>query len=198
MKVDFWFDAACPFAWIASRWILEIERQRSIDLTFRVMSLSVLNEGRELEPWYRSFNDRAWAPARVVTAAAERHGDDVLRDLYTALGRRIHDGGDKDYSSVIPAALAEVGLPVALAGAADTQEYDAALRARHAEGVDAVGEELGAPTLALDGRAFFGPVLEAIPRGQAALDLFDGLTLLARTSAFSQFKREWSGALDFS
>jgi len=188
-SAEFWFDPLCPWAWMTSRWLLEVEQVREVDVTWSVMSLAVLNEGRDLPEAYREMMDRAWGPVRVIIAAAREHGDKVIKPLYDAMGTRIHLGGEKDYTKVLAPALAEVGLPEDLARFATLPDVDEELRASHERGIGLVGDEVGTPVIAVDGVAFFGPVVSPAPKGDAAGRLWDGCLLVAGTPGFFELKR---------
>ncbi|MFD1826263.1 MULTISPECIES: DsbA family protein [Mumia] len=188
--VDMWFDPLCPWAWMTSRWLLEVEQVRDVEVRFHVMSLSVLNENAEdLPERYREMLDRGWGPVRVATAAAQKHGAHVLRDLYTAIGTRVHPGGRPLDATVLAEALEEVGLEPELVEAADTDAYDDALRASHERAMELVGTDVGTPVIAVNGIAFFGPVVSPAPKGEAAGRLWDGCLLVAGTDGFFEIKR---------
>jgi protein-disulfide isomerase-like protein with CxxC motif len=189
--VDFWFDPICPWAWIASRWILEVAKVRPVRPRWHVMSLSVLNEDKPgLPEGYRELLATGWGPVRVCIAAEQKYGPDVLGPLYTALGTRFHHEKQSHADrAVIESALAEVDLPVSLADAMDSTEYDEALRISHADGMDRVGYEVGTPVISVEGTSFFGPVISPIPRGEAAARLWDGVLQVATTDGFFELKR---------
>lgn len=190
VDVDFWFDPLCPWAWITSRWMLEVQQVRPVRVRWHMMSLAVLNEGKEgLAERYQEAMRTAWGPVRVCIAAEQKFGSEVLGPLYTALGTRFHlEKAQKDRPT-IEAALAAAGLPAELADAMESTEYDEALRASHCDGMDRVGYEVGTPVISVNGFSCFGPVVTPIPRGEAAARLWDGFLLVTGTDGFFELKR---------
>lgn len=188
-SVEMWFDPVCPWAWLTSRWLLEVEKVRDVRVTWSVMSLALLHEGRHLPPEYQERMEAAWGPVRVIVAAAQAHGDQVVKPLYDAIGTRVHPGRRRDLEGVIDESLAECGLPSSLAKAARLKKHDAALRRTHKRGISLVGLDVGTPIIAVDGVAFFGPVVTPAPKAEAAGLLWDGCRLVAATPGFYELKR---------
>ncbi|MYY80657.1 MULTISPECIES: DsbA family protein [unclassified Streptomyces] len=195
--VDFWFDPLCPWAWMTSRWMLEVEKVREVEVRWHVMSLAVLNEDKldDLPEEYREMLEtQAWGPVRVVIAAQQKHGDEILGKLYTAFGTRFHNRGEGPTREAVVGALEDAGLPADLVEYMDSDAYDTELRASHKEGIDKVGQEVGTPVIAVPGAdgsqvAFFGPVVTPAPKGEAAAKLWDGTLLVASTPGFYEIKR---------
>jgi len=195
---DFWFDPMCPFAWISSRWILEVEKVRDIDVRWHIMSLTYLNQAKEIDDSYRDKLAPGWGPVRVLMAAQEHVGEEALLPLYTAMGERIHLHKEGITPEMATAALADAGLPADLVDAWSDDSYDEAIKKSHHAGMDQVGDDVGTPTIAIQGTAFFGPVLSQIPRGEEAGRLWDGCVAVAKVPYFYEIKRSRTGALDFS
>ena len=187
--VEMWFDPICPWAWLTSRWLVELEQVRDVEVTWSVMSLAVLNAGRELSPEYLAMMESSWGPVRVIIAAARDHGPKVIKPLYDAMGLRIHVGGEHDYPLAIAAALDDVGLPPDLLRFATSADVDDDVRASHQRAIGLVGDQVGTPVIAMGGVAFFGPVVTPAPKGEAAGRLWDGMVLMAGTPGFFELKR---------
>ena len=192
-NVQFWFDPVCPWAWITSRWMLEVEKVRPVRADWRIMSLAYLNltqhEGKDLSPDYLERMGRAWGPVRVCAAAAQRSGPGILGPLYTAIGTRLHVQGRREDPAVLPESVAEVGLPSSVAEAATSTDFDELIKKSHHEAFDDVGLDVGTPVVRIRGRALFGPVITPAPKGDAAGRLWDGLALVAEADGFFELKR---------
>lgn len=195
---EFWFDPLCPFAWITSRWMLEVEQVRDIHVTWRVMSLYYLNKDRDLDPDYQARVSRGLPIGRVLMATQDKIGPEALLPLYTALGERIHHEKHEIGRELVEESLAAAGLPAELVDAMEDSSYDEPLRQSHQEAMDRVGDDVGTPTIEFNGSAFFGPVLTRIPRGEDAGRLWDGTIAVAAFPYFFEIKRTRTGELDFS
>ncbi len=195
--VDFWFDPLCPWAWMSSRWMLEVEQVRDVHTVFHVMSLSVLNEDKDVPDEYREMIQTGWGPVRLAIAIEQQHGQQALREYYTAIGTARHPGGEDFTRELYERVLAEIGLPVELADAADDVSLDDAVRASHEDGINRVGQEVGTPVIEVGGIAFFGPVLTPAPKGEEAGKVFDGARLLAGYDGFYELKRSRDRDPDF-
>ncbi|WP_181028537.1 DsbA family protein [Pseudoclavibacter sp. RFBA6] len=189
IKVDFWFDPICPFAWMTSRWIDEVARHRDLTITWHIMSLELLNEEKDIPQSYRDMLQGTSRLGRVVAGVEQDLGNEQVKALYDALGTRIHPGGRKDRDEVLAEAIAELEIPESIVKRADAGEFDERYRASHLSGMERVGDEVGTPIIAIDGVAFFGPVISPAPKGEEALRLFDGVVMAASVDGFFELKR---------
>ena len=200
-KMEFWFDPLCPWAWITSRWMLEVEQVRPVRVDWRIMSLAYLNliqhEGQGLNEEYLERMAKAWGPVRVCAAAAADAGPGILGPLYTAIGTRLHNQGRREDPTVIPEALQEAGLPAGLIDAAETDEFDEVIKKSHHEAFDEIGTDVGTPVIRIRGKALFGPVITPAPKGDKAGDLWDGLVLVSQADGFFELKRSRNRAPSF-
>lgn len=187
-KADFWFDPSCPWAWMTSRWMLEVTKLRDIEVSWHLLSLTMLNEGRDLDEGYKAHMAEALLPARVIAAVEQTAGADMVEPIYTAIGTRFHPGNTKTREAIAEA-LEEVGLDTALIERAETGEFDDAMRASTQAALDLVGDDVGVPVISIDGTAFFGPVVTPAPTGEAAAQLWDGAVAVASTPGFFELKR---------
>lgn len=188
VTAEFWFDPLCPWAWLTSRWIVEVTRVRPIEVQWHFMSLAHLNAGRDLSEEYVESITRGWEPIRVIARARAERGEETVGALYTAMGTRRHPG-EQDFDEVIEGALADLDLPASWAEAAESDEFDDAIIASTDRAIELVGDDVGTPVIAVDGVAFFGPVISPAPRGEDAGQLWDGVLAVARTQGFFELKR---------
>lgn len=192
---EFWFDPICPWAWMTSRWMTEVESLRDVEVTWHPFSLAALNESKDLDPDYRKNIDASWGPARVAVAVREEHGQDKVKPFYDAVGTAIHpektDEPDnrRRYHEAVVKALDEVGLPPELAEYADKDTFDEQLRESNARALKLVGDDVGVPIVSIDGTAFFGPVMSPAPKGEDAAKVWDGALALASYPGFFELKR---------
>jgi len=199
--VDLWFDPFCPFAWLTSRWLLEVEKVRPIEPRWHIMSLTILNEDKDIPEEYQKLILRALGPVRVVAAAAAKYGEQVIGPLYTELGVRLHNQGlskrEDGLRDLVADALTAAGLDAGLVAAMDSDEFDEAVRRSHDEGISLVGQEVGTPVIRVGDNAFFGPVINAVPKGEEAGRLWDGVLLVTGFDDFFELKRTRTGSLRF-
>lgn len=187
-KVEFWFDAICPWCWMTSRWAAEVAEVRGFEVAWHPISLKVINEGNEHNS-HAHLHESGHRFGRVIEAARREAGEDVVGKLYTEIGTRRHPGGREDFDTIIAESLEAVGLDGGLASAADSEDYDAQLRQNTNHALEIAGPNVGVPIIAIDGVAFFGPVVTPAPTGEQALKLWDGIYAAASVPGFYELKR---------
>lgn len=209
--LEFFFDPVCPWAWITSRWVTEVHEVRGDTVEWRFISLAVVNEGRTEEwytPEYRAIHRAGHESLRVAAAVRDQAGNDGVAAFYRELGTRFHPLGRRDDYQRDPAGflaetLGAAGLDTAMAANREDERWDTLLRSETATALARTGPDVGTPIItfrpASPGEAsFFGPVIASIPRGDAAVRLWDAIEVIATTSGMAELKRSLRAAPDFS
>lgn len=188
-EAQFWFDPLCPWAWMTSRWILEVEKVRDIKVKWNLFSLAYLNRDKDVPAEYKERLARSWHCTRVIAAAQKIKGSEITFPLYTAISTRIHLKKMEVGAELFTEALREVGLPESLSEAMNDESFDAAIIESHERGIKLVGNDVGTPIIAVGTTAFFGPVISPAPKGEEAGKLWDGVVGVASYSGFFEIKR---------
>lgn len=188
-QAEFWFDPICPWAWMTSRWILEVSKVRDIDVKWNLFNLAYLNRDKDVPEEYKSKLINSWYCTRVIAAAQNLSGDSVTLPLYTAISSRIHLKKMDVTEELFKESLAEVGLPDSLAKSMTDESFDKQIIESHERGIKLVGNDVGTPIIAIDGIAFFGPVISPAPKGEEAGKLWDGVVGVASYPGFFEIKR---------
>jgi hypothetical protein len=187
--VDFWFDPACPWAWLTSRWILEVAKVRPVQPYFRIMSLAVLNEENDVPEEYREFIRRGWQATRLCAAVARDYGQQAVADVYTAYGTRRHGRGQEVDNDFFVGVIADAGLPAELIDLIDDPSLDPLVRESHEAGMKLVGDDVGTPIISFNGYATFGPIVSRVPQGEQAGVLWDAVELMSTVPYVYEIKK---------
>lgn len=210
--LEFFFDPVCPFAWITSRWVTEVQAQTGYSVRWRFISLAIVNEDKDYSqfpPAYGLVHGTGKRWLRVAAAVDADAGNDGVAAFYTALGTRLHTagvsravlGGAPLPDDLLPGALADAGLDPVFAAAVDDGSRDDVLRADTGLALGRTGPDVGTPILTFDPgtdreNSLFGPVISRIPRGADAVALWDAVRTLAATPGFAEFKRSLRDEID--
>jgi predicted DsbA family dithiol-disulfide isomerase len=188
-KAEFWFDPMCPWAFITSRWILEVEKVRDIEVSWNIFSLPHLNKDREMSDKYVAIFANSWSCARVIKAVENQFGKEKTLPLYTAISTRIHVQKESVSTDLLMDALKEIGIDTKIVQEMNNSDWDKEIIESHERGIKIVGNDVGTPIIAINGIGFFGPVISPAPKGEEAGKLWDGVVLSGSYPGFFEIKR---------
>ncbi len=188
-KAEFWFDPVCPWAFITSRWILEVAKVREIEITWNIFSLPHLNKDREMPEKYKAIFANSWSCARIIKSVEKDFGKEKTLPLYSAISTRIHVLKEAVSKDLLSDSLKEVGLDTRYLAEMENSDWDKQIIESHERGIKLVGDDVGTPIIAINGIGFFGPVISPAPKGEEAGKLWDGVVLAASYPGFFEIKR---------